>query len=267
MRVPYATAEKNTRKTFASTWFLTFSRGDALLFVIISRIEETSHRDSNTYCYYMIFTRSQKRERIRNYFGDDALNLGQHQGTSSPGNRRSRPSWRVYHFHCKQKTHVARALKSREFTKLPKIQKVSLHLTYTTQHWIYIFRFYNFIWIILVFESFVCSCNGIARIKFFLNLQYYDLVAVRCMNSKKREGILISATGGARVKCKNWERRGGGEREGTRVRRIKKAALAPSPTAIVIVFSVPTAPWQRPGRKRASGWREIKGFSRQVSRD
>ncbi|KYN35533.1 hypothetical protein ALC56_10090 [Trachymyrmex septentrionalis] len=36
---------------------------------------------------------------------------------------------------------------------------------------------------------------------------------------------------------------------------------------LVIVFSAPTAPWQRPGRKRAPGWREIKGFSRQVSRD
>ncbi|KYQ51129.1 hypothetical protein ALC60_09776, partial [Trachymyrmex zeteki] len=59
----------------------------------------------------------------------------------------------------------------------------------------------------------------------------------------------------------------GGGRGVTRVRGIKKAALAPSPTAIVIVFSAPTAPWQRPGRKRAPGWREIKGFSRQVSRD
>jgi len=102
-------------KIFASvTQFLTSLRKNALLLGECCELRRRRYKlwtlVTITTWFECTFTRMWTR---RDYFGDDVLNLDQRLRTSSPRNRRWRPSWRVCRFRCKQKARVAHALRSR----------------------------------------------------------------------------------------------------------------------------------------------------------
>ena len=147
-------------KIFASiTQFLTFLWENALLFGECCELRRRRYKlwtlVTITTWFECTFTRMWTR---RDYFGDDVLNLGQRLRTSSPRNRRWRPSWRVCRFRCKQKARVAHALRSRRDSHI-KSQKnclkfKMLHLIHNN---LYIYNNVKFISLSSLFVSTILS--------------------------------------------------------------------------------------------------------------